>query len=97
MTKNTADRVSITVENLPNLSFLYWETVKLDGKIIGTIGRNTLVEDNFYFSALKFPVWLATIEHELKFCGHAETLIGAHNLAQTYANWLIENNSYFKK
>ena len=83
----------------------YEESVMLDGKKIGFIFRDgepspyriargytpTLRSPSDYsFTALRHPK--EPYEHfdAHKFDGYADTLIGAHNLAQAYANYLIK-------
>jgi len=81
------ERITITVED--SLDFLHWETVRLDGEPIGVISKNTEVDLDFFFRAFHMPSWPDRMEYVAEFCGYADTLIGAHNLAQRYANHLI--------
>jgi hypothetical protein len=82
------ERVTISVED--TFDFLHWESVKLDGVVIGFISRNKEVDLDYHFRALRVPQWAAHLDYEQKFCGYADSLIGAHNLAQVYANHLIQ-------
>jgi hypothetical protein len=82
------ERVTITVEATPD--FLHWESIKLDERPIGYISRNYEVDLDYRFRAFKFPQWAPHLEYEQKFCGYSNTLTGAHNIAQMYANYLIE-------
>lgn len=81
------ERITITVED--SFDFLHWEVVRLDGEPIGVISKNTELDSDFGFRAFRIPSWPAKMEYEDRFCGYADTLIGAHNLAQAYANHLL--------
>jgi hypothetical protein len=94
-----SNRVTIEICKDERISFLHWEVVKLDNLPIGMIRRNLEIEQDYLFSAIADPEikCIGQTFYAPYFCGYEKTLTGAHNLAQTYANWLIENNSYFKK
>jgi hypothetical protein len=83
----TANRVKITVDE--SVNFLHWETVFLDYRRIGCISRNMETDLDYYFRAYSQPIWAGRLEYEDEFCGYADNLTGAHNLAQAYANHLI--------
>ena len=80
-------RVTINVED--SCDFLHWESVHLDGVPIGVISRNKEIDLDYYFQAFGVPQWIAKLEYAEDFCDYSDTLIGAHNLAQAYANYLI--------
>jgi len=82
------ERVTITVEDAND--FLHLECIKLDEKPIGFISRNYEVDLDYHFRAFKFPYWALNLYYEQKFCGYSNTLTGARNIAQIYANYLIE-------
>jgi hypothetical protein len=82
------ERVTITVEDAPYP--FHWESIKLDEKPIGFISMNYEVNPDYHFRAFKFPHWAPHLDYEQKFCGCSNTLTGARNIAQIYANYLIE-------
>lgn len=67
--------------------WLEWWIVRMNGKIIGSIGRNTLVQEDYHFSAHadEHYGWLKT---NREYSGNYNTLDKAKDAAYSYAEFL---------
>lgn len=77
--------IEITKQELDDsINFLEWYTIRLEGIIIGIVGRNTLVEETYNFTAYTdFPS-----EINFNYTGNFKDLDAAKEAAYNYALFL---------
>lgn len=70
-----------------DFDWLEWHTVRMNGKIIGSIGRNINVENTYYFSAHEGTNYGRLMTNN-KYSGNYKTLDEAKDSAYLYAEYL---------
>jgi hypothetical protein len=78
------------------VSFLEWYVVEMNDVVVGSIGRNTLIEDNYHFAAIdNFGTGDRPVYNQ-RFTGYYD-LDGAKERAIDYCLYLLDTDQQPKK